>query len=105
MPVVKLRNAIQQEVYNVSSMSSPTTVVANTIYDNSNILQWNREDKEVQTTTSDLSKQTGYNILNNNTLFVTIQNVTSSFSLKTHLNLRYIALNGHNVEFKRGSGV
>lgn len=36
---------------------------------------------------------------------IAISNVVTSFNLKTHLNLRYLALNGFNVEYKRETGV
>ncbi|XKL66342.1 hypothetical protein PGB90_009762 [Kerria lacca] len=38
-------------------------------------------------------------------LDILINNVVCSFSLGCHLNLRQIALNGHNVEFRRESGM
>jgi len=36
---------------------------------------------------------------------IVISNVVSSFSVRCHLNLRQIALNGANVEYKRENGV
>lgn len=38
-------------------------------------------------------------------LDIVINNVVCSFSLGCHLNLRTIALNGHNVEYRRESGM
>ena len=35
---------------------------------------------------------------------IVINNVVSSFSVRCHLNLRHIALNGRHVEFRRESG-
>lgn len=40
-----------------------------------------------------------------NEVDINISNVVTTFDLKTHLNLRYLALNGCNVEYKRESGV
>lgn len=34
-------------------------------------------------------------------ILINISNVAASFNLKSHLNLRYLALNGHNVEYRR----
>lgn len=36
---------------------------------------------------------------------ILIRNVVCSFSVRCHLNLREIALNGSNVEYKRENGV
>ena len=36
---------------------------------------------------------------------IVINNVVGSFSVKCHLNLRDIALRGHNVEYRRENGV
>lgn len=36
---------------------------------------------------------------------IVINNVVCSFSVRCHLNLREIALNGHNVEFRRENGM
>lgn len=36
---------------------------------------------------------------------ITINNVVCSFSVGCHLDLRNIALNGHNVEFRKENGV
>lgn len=36
---------------------------------------------------------------------IVINNVVCSFSVRCHLNLRDIALNGHNVEFRRENGM
>lgn len=36
---------------------------------------------------------------------IVINNVVCSFSVRCHLNLRQIALNGTNVEFRRENGV
>lgn len=36
---------------------------------------------------------------------ITINNVVCSFSVKSHLNLKQIAQNGYNVEYRRENGV
>ena len=36
---------------------------------------------------------------------ITINNVVCSFSVKSHLNLKEIAMNGFNVEYRRENGV
>lgn len=38
-------------------------------------------------------------------ILINISNVAASFNVKTHLNLRYLALHGHNVEYRRENAV
>jgi len=38
-------------------------------------------------------------------LNVSISNVSASFNVKSHLNLRHLALHGHNVEYRREKAV
>lgn len=38
-------------------------------------------------------------------LNVNISNVSASFNVKSHLNLRHLALHGHNVEYRREKAV
>lgn len=109
IPVVQLRTVDQDNGLYKLLMPSPTATVrepANAIR-NGNDLRQQREGEEEDagtTTSSVLSVQN--DILNDvGTLYVTIRNVTSSFNLKSRLNLRYLALNGYNVEYKREHGV
>lgn len=64
---------------------------------------------------SEFHEQSDNNVLPNNpvqdcltdnpNLKISISNVVTNFSVKSHLNLRYLALNGSNIEYRRENGM
>jgi len=71
----------------------------NMIYCNNNLQ--GQEDEQT------ISRKPIQGCLNNNdqNIIINISNVSASFNVKLHLNLRYLALHGHNVEYRREKGV
>jgi len=86
-PIIKLKNRIH---FNESSSNS------NMIYYNNGL----HGQKEIQSTNR---KQDCLNA--DDEILINISNVAASFNVKTHLNLRYLALHGHNVEYRREKAV
>lgn len=68
---------------------------------NANMIDYNhylREQEEIQTSSNELIQLSSDEI----DQFISINNVTSNFNVKTHLDLRHLARHGYNVEYKRG---
>ncbi|XP_060844962.1 TATA box-binding protein-like 1 [Rhopalosiphum padi] len=83
-PVIKLKNKNNLNV-------SPLNLNSNMIYFNNNLR--GQEEKPLK------SIQDCLNV--DDQLLININNVSASFNVKLHLNLRHLALHGHNVEYKR----
>lgn len=71
---------------------------------NADSINYLREKEENESMQDGRSSQ---DCLNNdvNQIYVNIHSVTAGFDLKTYVNLRYLAHNGHNVEYRRDKGV
>ncbi|KAL4100630.1 hypothetical protein QTP88_020666 [Uroleucon formosanum] len=83
-PVIKLRNKLN---LNKSPLNA-------NFYNNNGL----HEQEEIQSTTRN-SIQDCLNV--DDEILINISNVSASFNVKSHLNLRYLALHGYNVEYKR----
>ncbi|XP_025196276.1 TATA box-binding protein-like protein 1 [Melanaphis sacchari] len=83
-PVIKLKNKNNLNI-------SPLNLNANMIYFNNDL--HGQEENPIKPI------QDYSNI--NNQILINISNVSASFNVKSHLNLRHIALHGHNVEYRR----
>lgn len=88
-PVIILRHKLH---LNRSSLS------ANMIYNNNDLHE--QEEKPITSRNPMLECLNVYDQIH-----ITISNVSSSFNLKSHLNLRNLALRGNNVEYRREKGV
>jgi len=87
-PIIKLKNK-----FNLNK--SPLN---DNIYNNNGL----HEQEEIQST----SRKPIQDCLNvDDEILINISNVSASFNVKSHLNLRYLALHGHNVEYKREKAV
>lgn len=87
-PVIKLRNKLN---LNKSPLNA-------NIYNNNGL----HELEEIQSTTRN-PIQDCLNV--DDEILINISNVSASFNVKLHLNLRYLALHGYNVEYKREKAV
>lgn len=88
-PIIKLKNKINL---------NGSTLNANMIYYNNDL-----RGQEKILTASRKPVQDCSNV--DDEILINISNVAASFNLKSHLNLRYLALNGHNVEYRREKAV
>lgn len=82
----------------IESNLNESVLNANMIYYNHDL----REQEETQTVSNE-TIQVGSNIIDN--VHILISNVTASFNVQTHLDLKRLARTGCNVEYARDQGV
>lgn len=81
------------------------SISSSTLNTNSNMIYYKSEFHE-QSDDNALSTTPVQNCLTNkHSLNISISNVVTNFSVKSHLNLRYLALNGNNIEYRRENGM
>ncbi|XP_050537328.1 TATA box-binding protein-like 1 [Daktulosphaira vitifoliae] len=81
------------------------SITSSALNSSSNMIFYKSEFCE-QSDNSALPNNTVQNCLTDNPeLNISISNVVTNFSVKSHLNLRYLALNGSNIEYRRENGM
>jgi len=80
------------------------SISSSTLNSNSNMIFYKSEFHEQSDNA--LPKNPVQDCLTDNpNLNISISNVVTNFSLKSHLNLRYLALHGNNIEYRRENGM
>lgn len=87
--------------------TTPIVQIKSKINFNNSVLSAVLDDSSMTYCNNNLEEEEETQIASNDAdvIHVTISNVSSSFDVKTHLNLRYLALNWHNVEYRRNQRV
>lgn len=81
------------------------SISSSTLNSNSNMIFYKSEFHE-QSDNNALPNNPVQDCLTDNpNLKISISNVVTNFSVKSHLNLRYLALNGSNIEYRRENGM
>lgn len=81
------------------------SISSSTLNSNSNMIFYKSEFHE-QSENNALPNNPVQDCLTDNpNLNISISNVVTNFSVKSHLNLRYLALNGSNIEYRRENGM
>lgn len=81
------------------------SISSSTLNSNSNMIYYKSEFHQ-QSNDNALTTTPVQNCLtDNHSLNISISNVVTNFSVKSHLNLRYLALNGNNIEYRRENGM
>ncbi|VVC33322.1 TATA-box binding protein,TATA-Box binding protein-like [Cinara cedri] len=81
------------------------SISSSTLNSNSNMIFY-KSEFHGQSNDNALSTTPVQNCLTDNrNLNISISNVVTNFSVKSHLNLRFLALNGNNIEYRRENGM
>jgi len=81
------------------------SISSSTLNSNSNMIFYKSEFHE-QSNDNALPKNSVQDCLTDNpNLNISISNIVTNFNLKSHLNLRYLALNGSNIKYRRENGM
>lgn len=82
------------------------SISSSTLNSNSNMIFYKSEFHEQSDNKNALPNNPVQDCLTDNPkLNISISNVVTNFSVKSHLNLRYLALNGSNIEYRRENGM
>ncbi|XP_050436972.1 TATA box-binding protein-like 1 isoform X1 [Adelges cooleyi] len=81
------------------------SISSSTLSSNSNMIFFKSEFCEQSDNTALPNNPVQDCLTDKPSLTISISNVVTNFSVKSHLNLRYLALNGCNIEYRRENGM